>query len=115
MKAYQLAYDRPSQKLLAFLKKHYDLEKFTPQNNNFVIYNRCFEGEDPSVANRNRKERHALGLTLKRAEEEDSLSRLSRELMGGSFKNARNQARSSFGCPWAMEGDPKPSNHFNRS
>jgi hypothetical protein len=89
--------------LLTFLNKYYELNKFTPQNNNFVIFNRCFEGEDPSLANRSRKERHSLGLTLKRAEEEDSLSRFSRELLGGSNKKTGpNQARSSFGCPWAL-------------
>lgn len=39
----QLAYDRPSPKLLAFLKKHYNLVNFIPQNNNFVIYQQFFE------------------------------------------------------------------------
>ncbi|KAF5833213.1 touch receptor neuron protein Mec-17-domain-containing protein [Dunaliella salina] len=34
-----LAYDRPSPKLLAFLSKHYGLRGYIPQNNNFVVYN----------------------------------------------------------------------------
>jgi alpha-tubulin N-acetyltransferase 1 len=34
----QLAYDRPSPKFLNFLKKHYNLEDFTPQNNNFIVF-----------------------------------------------------------------------------
>lgn len=34
----KIAYDRPSSKLLKFLAKHYDLQRFVPQNNNFVIY-----------------------------------------------------------------------------
>lgn len=38
----KIAYDRPSNKLLSFLKKHYDLEDFIPQNNNFVIYRDFF-------------------------------------------------------------------------
>jgi len=42
-KAHQLAYDRPSPKLLSFLKKHYNLVNFIPQNNNFVIYQQFFE------------------------------------------------------------------------
>ena len=39
----KLAYDRPSEKLLCFLKKHYNLAKYIPQNNNYVIYDRCFD------------------------------------------------------------------------
>ncbi|GAX81232.1 hypothetical protein CEUSTIGMA_g8664.t1 [Chlamydomonas eustigma] len=38
-----LAYDRPSPKLLAFLKKHYGLADYVPQNNNFVIYNKYYD------------------------------------------------------------------------
>jgi hypothetical protein len=39
----KLAYDRPSEKLLSFLKKHYGLAKFIPQNNNYVVFNQYFE------------------------------------------------------------------------
>jgi alpha-tubulin N-acetyltransferase 1 len=39
----RLAYDRPSPKLLGFLKKHYRLSAYTPQNNNFVVFDRYFE------------------------------------------------------------------------
>ena len=42
-KPYQLAYDRPSPKLISFLKKHYNLVNYIPQNNNFVIYQQFFE------------------------------------------------------------------------
>ena len=34
----KLAYDRPSEKLVAFLGKHYGLKKYVPQNNNFVVF-----------------------------------------------------------------------------
>jgi alpha-tubulin N-acetyltransferase 1 len=37
-----LAYDRPSPKLMGFLKKYYSLMNFTPQNNNFVVFNEYF-------------------------------------------------------------------------
>ena len=39
----KIAYDRPSSKLINFLKKHYNLSIFIPQNNNFVIYKEYFE------------------------------------------------------------------------
>lgn len=38
-----LAYDRPSPKLIGFLRKHYHLAEFVPQQNNFVVFNRFFE------------------------------------------------------------------------
>jgi alpha-tubulin N-acetyltransferase 1 len=38
----KLAYDRPSEKLIGFLKKHYGLVKYIPQNNNFVVFNQYF-------------------------------------------------------------------------
>ena len=34
----KLAYDRPSQKLLKFLEKNFELKHYVPQNNNYVIY-----------------------------------------------------------------------------
>ena len=39
----KLAYDRPSHKLLLFLKKHFTLSRYISQNNNFVIYDDYFE------------------------------------------------------------------------
>jgi alpha-tubulin N-acetyltransferase 1 len=39
----ELAYDRPSHKLLHFLKKHFNLHRYISQNNNFVIYDDYFE------------------------------------------------------------------------
>lgn len=39
----RIAYDRPSPKLLGFLRKHYELKDYVPQNNNFVIYRDFFD------------------------------------------------------------------------
>lgn len=38
----KLAYDRPSPKLLGFLRKHYGLSRYIPQNNNFVVFDTYF-------------------------------------------------------------------------
>jgi hypothetical protein len=35
---HRLGYDRPSPKLMGFLRKHYSLSRFTPQANNFVVF-----------------------------------------------------------------------------
>lgn len=42
--AHNLAYDRPSGNLFAFLKKHYGLQKYERQSNNFVIFEEYFRG-----------------------------------------------------------------------
>jgi alpha-tubulin N-acetyltransferase 1 len=42
--AEKLGYDRPSEKLIAFLAKHYGLKKYVPQNNNFVVFDAYFGG-----------------------------------------------------------------------
>ena len=42
---HKIGYDRPSSKLWNFLKKHYNLETYTPQVNNFVVYNSYFIGD----------------------------------------------------------------------
>ncbi|XP_004043628.4 alpha-tubulin N-acetyltransferase 1 isoform X8 [Gorilla gorilla gorilla] len=44
---HQLAIDRPSQKLLKFLNKHYSLETTVPQVNNFVIFEGFFAHQHP--------------------------------------------------------------------
>nr|XP_014095878.2 alpha-tubulin N-acetyltransferase 1-like [Bactrocera oleae] len=51
--------DRPSEKLLGFLKKHYGLERVIPQANHFVLYDGFFEqdkaNEQPNVMTRSRR------------------------------------------------------------
>jgi GNAT superfamily N-acetyltransferase len=38
----KIAYDRPSDKLLKFLSKHFGLKRYLPQNNNFVVFSQYF-------------------------------------------------------------------------
>lgn len=42
----KIAIDRPSDKFLGFLRKHYGLVTFIPQVNNFVIYDGFFDSID---------------------------------------------------------------------
>ena len=37
-----LGYDRPSPKLLSFLSKHFNLKSYSPQSNNFVVFDEYF-------------------------------------------------------------------------
>jgi alpha-tubulin N-acetyltransferase 1 len=39
----KFGYDRPSNKLLGFLSKHYGLKNYTQQMNNFVVYSEYFK------------------------------------------------------------------------
>ena len=45
--AHKYAYDRPSPKLLGFLRKHFNLTKYSPQANNFVIFDQYFSSSRP--------------------------------------------------------------------
>jgi alpha-tubulin N-acetyltransferase 1 len=39
----KLGYDKPSEKFLSFLAKHYGLKRYTAQNNNYVVFSAYFE------------------------------------------------------------------------
>lgn len=41
---HRLAYDRPSHKLLGFMRKHYGLANYSAQTNNFVVYKEYWGG-----------------------------------------------------------------------
>jgi len=41
----KLAYDRPSPKLIGFMRKHFGLTDYVPQQNKFVIFNQYFESQ----------------------------------------------------------------------
>ncbi|KAM5165760.1 alpha-tubulin N-acetyltransferase 1 isoform 7-T7 [Callospermophilus lateralis] len=56
---HQLAIDRPSQKLLKFLNKHYNLETTVPQVNNFVIFEGFFAHQHRPPAPSPRATRHS--------------------------------------------------------
>eukprot|EP00347_Sterkiella_histriomuscorum_P002351 403368489 len=43
VKPESLGYDKPSEKLLGFLAKHYGLKRYVPQNNNYVVFSAYFE------------------------------------------------------------------------
>eukprot|EP00750_Incisomonas_marina_P015338 INCI18172.1.p1 GENE.INCI18172.1~~INCI18172.1.p1 ORF type:complete len:584 (+),score=79.99 INCI18172.1:177-1928(+) len=44
----KLAYDRPSPKLIAFLRKYYNLTEFDKQNNNYVVFHQYFRSSNES-------------------------------------------------------------------
>lgn len=54
--AYHLAIDRPSEKSLKFLEKHYNLRNAIPQVNKFVVYQEFFH--DRQIPSRNRRNKY---------------------------------------------------------
>ena len=56
-----IAYDRPSPKLVGFLKKHYGLSNYVVQNNNFVIFNEYFENRIGEELFRNSRNNYSKG------------------------------------------------------
>ncbi|XP_011382270.1 alpha-tubulin N-acetyltransferase 1 isoform X8 [Pteropus vampyrus] len=61
---HQLAIDRPSQKLLKFLNKHYNLETTVPQVNNFVIFEGFFAHQHRPPAPSLRATRHSRAAVI---------------------------------------------------
>lgn len=59
----QMAYDRPSSKFTGFLRKHFNLTRFRPQNNNYVVFDDYFEagGVPPTGNQRGRPASNSLG------------------------------------------------------
>lgn len=47
----KLALDKPSNKFLSFLKKHYGLSKIYPQNNNFLVFEGFFAEANGTIQN----------------------------------------------------------------
>ena len=39
----RLAYDKPSPKLIGFLKKHYGLKNYSSQSHNFIVFDAYFD------------------------------------------------------------------------
>lgn len=46
----KIAIDRPSSKLIAFMRKHYNLNEYIPQNNNYVIFRQYFSQFDNQIS-----------------------------------------------------------------
>lgn len=82
----KLAYDRPSPKLISFLRKHYNLVKYHPQNNNFVIYNQYFEskGSDPAPS-RQAKDNVSMASTKPKLFESSQMKAGPKSNASGSF------------------------------
>nr|XP_033772801.1 alpha-tubulin N-acetyltransferase 1 isoform X2 [Geotrypetes seraphini] len=105
----QLAVDRPSEKLLSFLRKHYSLRSTIPQVNNFVVFEGFFQGRNASAGRR---------LPTKRPEEEiKPYSLTDREFLKEEeeppwpFNQSRSLTRSSsVGCSPTRGGAPCPLN-----
>jgi hypothetical protein len=96
--ASKLAYDRPSIKLKGFLGKYFKLTSFTPQPNNFVIFQDFFKGsysEVPSVRS---------GFDYERDHKKGERREKEKELEREKLFNPATYVRSSPVRPSSNEG-----------
>lgn len=85
----KIAIDRPSQKLLSFMRKHYGLSQYLPQSNNYVIYSQYFESlQAPERKNR--------GVGIK---EESKIRAIGMMVLGGSEARPGTKALPAYPRP----------------
>jgi hypothetical protein len=72
VRPHDIAYDRPSPKLLAFLRKHYRLSNYVKQSNNYVVFDQYFHTQD-----------HGHGVNSRRQDTKRPLTREKRQRRGG--------------------------------
>ena len=66
IQVYHLAIDRPSEKSLKFIAKHYNLKSVIPQVNKFVVYQEFFH--DRQMPARNRRNKNDYSSILSRTQ-----------------------------------------------
>lgn len=102
MTAEKLAYDRPSPKLIAFLRKHYGLSDYIPQSNNFVIFKQYFSSKDNASLTSPYSKKDFYNTTKTSIENNNGMSSVSSNLSGQSqtnskfFENFSQQPHESF-------------------
>lgn len=117
---HKLAYDRPSPKLMGFLRKYYKLTKFVPQQNNYVVFNKYFTtssslnildtGRTGSVSSRplTARDRHGRPIhsnSFVPADNDDNFG-ASRQLPRHGADRSRHRAQPST-KPRIKEGDDR--------
>ncbi|CAD8181919.1 unnamed protein product [Paramecium octaurelia] len=99
----KLAYDRPSPKLLGFLKKHYHLSNYIPQNNNFVIFSQYFENRqlivNQQLASQNSQSQYSS--TPSKIEQLGTL--MSQMSIQSTQSKNQQQQQSKSQAPWATD------------
>jgi len=102
----KLAYDRPSPKLIAFLRKYYNLTDFEKQNNNYVVFNQYFSGASESPRKAGARE----SLSQRPLTARDRFGRKIRK-KGQRQQPTANQTQSSVGAlPGIFSTDARRAN-----
>ncbi|XP_069491428.1 alpha-tubulin N-acetyltransferase 1 isoform X2 [Ambystoma mexicanum] len=102
----QLAVDRPSEKFLCFLQKHYNLHSTIPQVNNFVVFEGFFQDRHAPARKLPPKRRPEGDIKPYSLSERDFL----KEEVGlpWPFSQSRSMNRSSSVGSSPSRGDPRP-------
>lgn len=105
-----LAYDRPSTKLLPFLKKHYGLAESIPQFNKFFIATGFFASDNPCWdKNNNNRGRNANDGDFVRSR--DQSGRMTHSKSGGFFPYAGSRGGAAGGGMLSPGGESREFNN----
>lgn len=117
--ASKLAYDRPSEKLIGFLKKYYGLKNFVIQNNNFVVFDEFWvcDQKDEIKGRGLVGKKNCIPLSLSDKKDDLLIDELNEKMMKVSINDKKNEKvekkeaiiKTKKNTPWATydEDDEK--------
>ena len=96
----ELAYDRPSPKLLSFLRKHFGLTDFIQQNNNYVVFDEFFSliSSNNNVTYDNDTNRAIKNLTTPKNNnfENNNYDNMNSNYRNNNFENNNNYRNNNY-------------------
>ena len=96
----ELAYDRPSPKLLSFLRKHFGLTDFIQQNNNYVVFDEFFSliSSNNNVTYDNDTNRAIKNLTTPKNNnfENNNYENMNSNYRNNNFENNNNYRNNNY-------------------
>ncbi|CDW90312.1 alpha-tubulin n-acetyltransferase [Stylonychia lemnae] len=102
----RLGYDRPSEKLLSFLAKHYHLKRYVPQANNFVVYSQYFDPQVSTKSSTNNNIQNNNGIIGQNKNSQNNSQWQQNEEYGSTgttgnkkLQQARSQQNSTYSSP----------------
>eukprot|EP00347_Sterkiella_histriomuscorum_P016900 403351420 len=129
LQPHKFGYDRPSEKLLSFLSKHYYLKKYVPQANNFVVFSQYFDQAQQSSRNQteelNQQPSKMKSFSSKTSNKEDMIREVVEkfsglDLVGKSQNKNQNSLKSNRGQvyeeekQWSQNGKNRNQNEKDK-
>ena len=96
--ANKIAIDRPSVKSLTFMRKHYGLSDYIPQNNNFVVYRQYFDSGFAGEQRRKKVADEAKTTLISSAQQALGLGNHSQSSANASFPGLVESVEQGYGA-----------------